>query len=400
MKDAYDIVIVGGGIIGAATAWQSQLMFPNKKIILLEKGSKAALHQTGRNSGVIHAGVYYPPGSLKSQYCIAGLRATIEFCQAQELPFLQCGKLIVATNTDEERRLHDLFTRSQQNDLDIERVSKTALKKIEPNICGTDAMLVRDTGITNYTKITERMLEIFQQLGGQVIFNQEVSAIEQLSKGLKLTTQGTEYIAGFMVNCGGLMSDRIIKMMGLKPDFQIVPFKGEYYRLAAHHNNIVNHLIYPVPDPNMPFLGVHLTRMIDGSVTVGPNAVLALAREGYQKMQMNLTDTKELVQYKGFWKVIWRHKKSAYSELRNSLSKNGYLHQVRKYCPQIKLEDLQPYPCGIRAQAVSSGGELIHDFKFVDTDNSLHVGNAPSPAATSAIPIAKAIIEKLQAKIG
>lgn len=400
MQLTYDLVIVGGGIVGAATAWQAKQAFPDKKILLLEKELNSAMHQTGRNSGVIHAGVYYPPGSLKSQYCIAGLRATIDFCQQHQLPYQQCGKLIVATNPDEESRLNDLYLRSQANELDIERVSASKLQSVEPNIIGTDAILVRDTGITDYAKITTQMLALFRDLGGQVCFGEEVEKIEHQSSDLLLITQHHRYQTRFMVNCAGLMADRLIKMTGITPDFQIVPFKGEYFQLPAKYNKIVSHLIYPVPDPKMPFLGVHLTRMIDGTVTVGPNAVLALAREGYDKMQMRLSDTTEMLGFGGFWKVLWQHKVSAMQELKNSLSKKGYLQQVRKYCPQIQLDDLTPYPSGIRAQAVSNSGKLIHDFKFVESDISLHVGNAPSPAATSAIPIAKAIIEKLHSKIG
>lgn len=399
MKPKYDLIIVGAGIVGAASAYKAALTFPNKKILLVEKEQQAASHQTGRNSGVIHAGVYYEPGSLKARYCKAGLRATIAFCQEHKLPFLQCGKLIVATDELEQARLDSLFERCKHNELDIQRLSSQGITRAEPNIVGKEALLVNDTGITDYQKITQTMLTLFAELGGEVCYGQRVNSLQEEGDKVVVKTSELTLVTRFLLNCTGLMSDRLIKMMGLEPGFQIIPFKGEYFRLSSRWDQVVNHLIYPVPDPAMPFLGVHLTRMIDGCVTVGPNAVLAMGREGYGKMQVNSRDLAEMIASKGFWKLLWQHKRSATFEIKNSLSRQGYLQLVQKYCPKISLQDLQPHPSGIRAQAVSSDGQLIHDFKFVESDNSLHVGNAPSPAATSAIPIAENIIAKIKEKL-
>lgn len=400
MKSQYDLTIIGGGIVGAATAWQMSKTFPNRKILLLEKESGAAFHQTGRNSGVIHAGIYYQPGSLKAKYCRAGLEATIDFCQQYGIAYDRCGKLLVATTSLELQRMENLFQRGTENGLDVERISSSKLNQLEPNITGQGALLVNDTGITNYSNITASFLELFKQNGGEVRFNQEVQDLTEKPSHIQIQTQNEELKSGLLLNCSGLMSDRLIKMLGLAIDFQIVPFRGEYFKLPDKYNRIISHLIYPIPDPALPFLGVHLTRMIDGSITVGPNAVLALAREGYAKTDVNWSDIAQNLRFGGFWGVVWKHRKSALKELKNSVFKNGYLQQVRKYCPQLSIDDLLPYPSGIRAQAVDHSGELIHDFKFIESDRSLHVGNAPSPAATSAIPIAKAIVERMSDKFG
>ena len=394
-----DIVVIGAGIVGAATAWKLSHRFPDKKILLLEKESACALHQTGRNSGVIHAGVYYQPGSLKARYCKAGLQATIEFCQQHKVAFDQCGKLIVATNELEMTRMEALFERTRQNDLDTHLISASELGSVEPNITGQGAILVKDTGIVDYPGMTRAMLALFEQNGGQVAFNQLVTDIKEDEKGIALKSSDLHIRSAILINCAGLMSDRLINLQGLEKDFQIVPFRGEYFKLPEKYKDIVRHLIYPVPDPDMPFLGVHLTRMIDGSVTVGPNAVLAMAREGYNKTDFSLHDIWETLTFKGFWPLVRTHLKSGLQESKNSLFKSGYLKLVKKYCPQIQAQDLLPYPSGIRAQAVTLDGKLMHDFKFVESPSSLHVGNAPSPAATSALPIADAIIERVVNKL-
>ena len=395
----FDVVIVGAGIVGAATAWQLIQNYPNKKILLLEKESAPALHQTGRNSGVIHAGVYYPPGSFKAKFCKQGLADTIAFCQQYKLPYLQCGKLLVACNDSELTRMEGLYQRSIENNLSPQRLDESNLRKVEPNIRGLGGILIKDTGITDYNAITQTMLGLFAGQGGTIEYGQQVTALEENESGVKVNTQLDSYSAKLMVNCAGLQADRLIKLMGIDTDFQIVPFRGEYFKLPAKYNNIVKHLIYPIPDPSLPFLGVHLTRMIDGSVTVGPNAVLALGREAYNKSQLSFGDMYELLKFKGALPLFMKHGKSGISEMKNSWLKTGYLKRVQRYCPQLELEDLLSYPSGIRAQAVSSSGELIHDFKFVETEHSMHVGNAPSPAATSAIPIAKSIVSSLEDKL-
>jgi L-2-hydroxyglutarate oxidase len=394
-----DIVVIGAGIIGAATAWQLIQQYPTKKVLLLEKEPQVARHQTGRNSGVIHAGVYYPADSLKAKYCKQGLAATIQFCQKYHLPFSQCGKLLVATNPQEVQRMYALFERCQDNQLDPVLLTQQALKNIEPNVTGEEAILVKKTAITSYAAITDTLVKLFVHAGGEVRFEQQVVAMSESETGLSVHTTNDNIQCRFLVNCAGLHADRIAKMLGADIDYQIVPFKGEYFRLPAKYNDLVKHLIYPIPDPNLPFLGVHLTRMIDGTITVGPNAVLAFAREGYDKWQFSLKDNVELVKFAGTWPLIKQHFGSGLTEFKNSVYKKGYLALVQKYCPKITLEDLQPYPSGIRAQAVDKSGALIHDFKFFETEHSLHIGNAPSPAATSALPIAKSIVQRLADKL-
>lgn len=391
----YDLIIIGAGIVGAACALTLKQQKPNLKILLLEKEPAAAQHQTGRNSGVIHAGVYYPPGSLKAKFCREGLEQTIAFCQQQSLPYIQCGKLIVATNDVEESRLQALDKRCQQNDLAPIWMDDAQIRKKEPNIRGQAAILVKHTGITDYTSVTQRLLDLFQANEGQVFFGHGLQAIEDSSNGLSVLTDKAKFRTQQLLNCAGLHADRIATKANLQINTRIVPFRGEYFRLPSKFNDVVQHLIYPVPDPTLPFLGVHLTRMIDGTVTVGPNAVLALAREGYKKSKINLKDTLSTLSYAGFWRLLSKYPSSSMRELKNSLFRSGYLKQVQKYCPDIGLKDLLPYPSGVRAQAVNSKGELCHDFEFAQDARSLHVVNAPSPAATSALPIAKHIAAKL-----
>jgi (S)-2-hydroxyglutarate dehydrogenase len=395
----YDFIIIGGGIVGISTAWQLQQRYPEKKILLLEKERSFALHQTGHNSGVIHAGVYYAPGSLKAELCKAGAKATISFCQENKIAYERCGKLLVATNDMELERMQALFERCRQNEITAEVIGKEQLTEMEPNINGLGAILVRDTAIVDYTKVALCMLDRFIDLGGEAHTQNEVTGITETNTEIVIETLTPDgkavYTGEFLISCGGLMADRLARMMKIPTNFQIIPYRGEYYQLAAKYNQIVNHLIYPIPDPDLPFLGVHLTRMIDGSVTVGPNAVQGWKREGYDRINISLKDIWEMITFSGFWKVSWNHLQSGLVETKNSLWKPGYLNQVRKYCPQIMQQDLQPYPAGIRAQAVMGDGSLVHDFLFAETEKSLHVCNAPSPAATSAIPIGKYICDKI-----
>jgi len=391
----YDYIIIGGGIVGVSTAWQLQQCYPDKKILLLEKESEFATHQTGHNSGVIHAGVYYEPGSLKAKFCREGVNATINFCKQHNIPFNQCGKLLVATNELEVKRMEALYQRCQKNNIEVELLNKQQLKIQEPNITGLGAILVRSTGIVDYQLITIKMAQEFQSLGGEYRLNTKVTQLEESAEEISVSTNTGEFSSRYLITCSGLMADRVVKMLDIKVDFQIVPFRGEYYQLPASKNAIVNHLIYPIPDPNLPFLGVHLTRMIDGSVTVGPNAVLGFKREGYGKININLRDIKEMMLFAGFWKVLWNNLSSGIIEFKNSLFKKGYLSLVRKYCPSIELSDLKSYPAGIRAQAVMNDGSLVHDFLFANSKRTINVCNAPSPAATSAIPIGAYIVEKV-----
>ena len=395
----FDYVIIGAGIVGASTAWQLQQRHPDKKILLLDKESQVGQHQTGHNSGVIHAGVYYPSGSLKAQFCRQGLGATLEFCREYNIPFEQCGKLIVATNPLELERMEALYHRCQANQLNVEKLSAEQLQQKEPHVAGLGALWVAETGITDYPQLTRTLVDCFRQAGGAVQLGVPVLSLNESADQVTITMPDTTLQARFVIACAGLMADRLVSMMGIPHDFQIVPFRGEYYRLPERYNDLVNHLIYPVPDPELPFLGVHLTRMIDGSITVGPNAVLGWKREGYGHWNFNVRDTVQMLSFPGFWRTLGQNLVSGVREMRDSLWRSGYLKQVQKYCPQVELADLQPYPAGIRAQAVMRNGDLVHDFLFAESPRSLHVCNAPSPAATSAIPIGGYICDEVGKRV-
>ena len=392
----YDFIVIGAGIIGMSTAWQLQKAFPGCSVVVLEKETRPACHQTGRNSGVIHAGVYYTPGSLKATFCKEGNRATKAFCRENGIRYDECGKLLVATNQQEHERMASLVTRCADNEIPVEILSAEQLKRLEPNIAGVGAILVPSTGIVSYTEITVKMADLVIHGGGEIRYRSNVVAVTEQSDKITVQTGNNSYVGRYMVACAGLMADRIVEMMGIRPDFKIIPFRGDYFLLGAEHNRIVKHLIYPIPDPDLPFLGVHLTRMIDGTVTVGPNAVLTFKREGYHKYDFSLSDSFEIFTYPGLLKVLYKNFKVSMLELKNSLYKEGYLELVRKYCPSLTLADLHDYPAGIRAQAVTRDGQLVNDFMFVSTKRALAVCNAPSPAATSAIPIGSYIVEKVR----
>ena len=395
----YDYIIIGGGIVGISTAWQLQQRFPEKKLLLLEKESEFCRHQSGHNSGVIHAGVYYAPGSLKAQFCKTGIAATKEFCVQNNVSYEECGKLLVATNELEIERMYSLFERCKLNEIEVELLSSEQLKMQEPNIVGLGAIWVKETAIVNYREIAVKMVEQFIKLGGNVLLNHEVVRLSESADDVDVDTlcDGREetFKGRFLITCSGLMADRTTKMLGIPTDFKIIPFRGEYYQLRPQYNTIVKRLIYPIPDPDLPFLGVHLTRMIDGTVTVGPNAVLGWKREGYGRINITVQDTWDMLTFGGFWKLVKCQIKTGLVEMKNSLWKRGYLKQVQKYCPQLQLSDLKHYPAGIRAQAVMRNGDLVHDFLFAESPRSLHVCNAPSPAATSAIPIGGYICDKI-----
>jgi L-2-hydroxyglutarate oxidase len=396
MPAMHDFIVIGGGILGLATARELQQRYPGKRVLVLEKEAGPAQHQTGHNSGVIHAGVYYKPGSLKARFCKEGNAATKAFCREHGIPFDECGKLLVATNAIELERMQALIGRCAENALPIEVLDAEQLKAREPNITGVGGIFVPSTGIVSYTRICEKMAEQVVAEGGEVRYNVEIRTIRELPDQVELESEQELYVGNFLIACAGLMSDRIVRMLGQTPEFKIIPFRGEYFLLPPQHNRIVNHLIYPIPDPDLPFLGVHLTRMIDGTVTVGPNAVLAFKREGYRKTDFSLGDMAEMISYPGLLKMLARNLKPGLMEMKNSLFRRGYLEQVRKYCPQLTLADLKPYPAGVRAQAVAKDGSLVDDFLFVNTDRALVVCNAPSPAATSAIPIAAHIVDQIE----
>ncbi|RDU73496.1 L-2-hydroxyglutarate oxidase [Helicobacter aurati] len=392
----YDFLIIGGGIIGMSVAMQLAKKYPDSKIALVEKEKSAGKHQTGHNSGVIHAGVYYTPGSLKARFCFEGNKATKAFCEDNGIKYDICGKLLVATTSLEVERMKALWERTLENGLERFWLDSLQLKEKEPNITGLAGIFFPSSGIVNYVEITNAMAKRFEENGGKVFYDTEVRGLTEHSQGMVIKTNQGQFESRYVVACSGLMSDRIVRMLDIDPNFIICPFRGEYYQLPSKHNALVKHLIYPIPDPDVPFLGIHLTRMIDGSITVGPNAVLAWSREGYKKSNFSYHDLSEMIRHAGIRRVIARHFKTGIIEMKNSFCKQGYLKIVQKYCPTLLKEDLQPYPAGVRAQSVSNDGHLIEDFLFVNTPSSVHVCNAPSPAATSAIPIGAHILEKVE----
>jgi L-2-hydroxyglutarate oxidase len=391
----YEYCIIGGGIVGLAVAMALQEKTPGATLILLEKEPNIARHQTGHNSGVIHAGIYYAPGSLKATLCREGAKATKRFCAENGIPFETCGKLLVATNDTEMRRMDGLEERARQNAIEYSRLSKSRLRSDEPDIAGLGALLVHSTGIVDYTAVCRAMVMRVEANGGEIRRGVEVSAIHENEDGVLVEGTSDRIKARRLVACAGLQSDRIASMAGLQIDHRIVPFRGEYYVLSPSKARVTQRLIYPIPDPDLPFLGIHLTRTIDGGMTVGPNAVLGFAREGYAKGSFALADVADMMAFTGFWKMAMRNWRSAMTEFANSASKARYLKECQKYCPSLTINDLTAPQAGIRAQAVMSDGSLVHDFLFKQTERMLHVCNAPSPAATSAIPIGRMIVDRL-----
>jgi (S)-2-hydroxyglutarate dehydrogenase len=390
-----DFAIVGGGIVGLSTAMQLARALPGAGIALIEKEERLAAHQTGRNSGVVHAGVYYEPGSLKARFSKEGSREIAELCQEAGIGFERCGKLIVATDPAEIPRLDALELRAQANGLELERLDAAELARREPRIAGRAALYVPATAITDYTAVSRAMEKEFIRLGGEIRYRTCITGIVESPDRIRIETDKGTLDARYLVGCAGLFADRLAALSGIALDFRIVPFRGEYFRLREGLNDIVRHLIYPVPDPSFPFLGVHLTRMIGGYVTVGPNAVLSLKREGYFRSAFSFRDAASFLSYPGFWKFLSRNLAPGLAEMRGSLSKRHYLSLCRRYCPELKIEDLQPHPSGVRAQAMFADGRLAHDFIIRRTARSIHVCNAPSPAATASIPIGRHIVSEI-----
>jgi len=393
----YDLAIIGGGIIGIATALEMSRRYPGMGVIVLEKEAGLAQHQTGRNSGVIHAGVYYAPGSLKARFCKEGVEDTIRFCRENGLPVEQCGKLLVATDPEELPRMKALEERCVQNGLAIERLDVAELRRREPRISGVGALFTPITGIVDYGLVTHTMARHLVERGVEIRVGFEVATIHETPGGVEIVGNGERLTARNLIVCAGIMADRMARLCGMDVDFQMVPFRGEYFRLGSDKDDIVQHLIYPIPDPALPFLGVHLTRMIGGYVTVGPNAVLALGRDSYGKTDINLSDLTEMIRFRGFRKAIAKNLRSGLAEQWNSLNRRAYLKLCQRYCPELTLADLTPYRPGIRAQAVMTDGTLVHDFLIRETARTIHVCNAPSPAATSAIPISRNIADRAAA---
>lgn len=390
----YDFAIIGGGILGLATAYRLLEERPATRLVVLEKEARLATHQSGHSSGVIHAGVYYQPGSLKARLCKAGVARTIAFCEANDVPFEQCGKLIVATDAAEVARLDALEERVQLNELDYTRLAGDALGEIEPNITGSAGLLVPSTGIVDYRVVAARFADHIRAGGGEIRLGAPATGIRETDSEITIETQAGAATARTAIVCAGLQSDRMARLGGLDVDYRTIPFRGEYYRIAARRGELVKHLIYPVPDPGLPFLGIHLTRMIGGYLTVGPNAVLSLGRENYRANFPVPRDMADMASFPGFYKLMARYAAAGLHEIQGSISKRVYLERCRKYCPSLTMGDLEPYRTGIRAQNVTEDGTLIDDFLFKESPRSLHVCNAPSPAATSCLPIADEIVSR------
>jgi (S)-2-hydroxyglutarate dehydrogenase len=388
-----DVVIIGGGIVGLAVALEITKRFPHLRLLLLEKEDRVGQHQSSHNSGVIHSGVYYKPGSQKAKLCVEGARAMIEFCRAHDIPHEVCGKVIVATRPEECPRLEELQRRGEANGLTGLRViGPEQLQEIEPYANGLRALVVPSTGITDYAKVCEKYAELTCAQGGMILTSTKVTSLRNLTDEIVVETSGPAFSTAYLINCAGLFSDRIAGMAGGKPDVIIVPFRGEYYDLIPQRSSLVRSLIYPVPDPQFPFLGVHFTRRVSGTVDAGPNAVLAFRREGYRRTDFSLRDLATLLAFPGFWRMGAKHWRSGLDEFHRSFSKAAFVRALQRLLPELRAEDLIPGGSGVRAQALRSDGTLVDDFQFIPSGRMLHVLNVPSPAATASLVIGRAIV--------
>jgi len=391
----FDTAIVGGGIVGLSVARALLERQPKTRLLVLEKEASWAAHQTGRNSGVIHSGIYYRPGSLKAKLSIRGNARLVEFCRAHEIPCDVCGKVIVATHEAERPLLERLYERGLENGLKITRLSRDQVREIEPHVECLEGISVPSTGIVDFAAVCRQWVAEIEAGGGILTLECRVNQILPGETVTVLETSKGSYEAKQVINCAGLHSDRVTRSAGMKPPAKIVPFRGEYYELRHERRHLVRHLIYPVPNPDFPFLGVHFTRMIDGSIHAGPNAVLSFKREGYRWSQINPFDLAETLLYPGFWKLIARHGKEGMKEMYRSLSKAAFVRSLQQLIPEIQSHDLVPSEAGVRAQALKPDGALVDDFLFVSGRRMLHVCNAPSPAATASLEIADAIVDRL-----
>jgi L-2-hydroxyglutarate oxidase len=400
----YDIAVIGGGIVGLSFAMQVGERFPRLRVLVLEKEAGVARHQTGHNSGVIHSGVYYKAGSLKARLCVAGAREMVEFCSRHGIPHEVCGKLIVATNSEEAARLDELLARGVANGLQgLRLLSREAMLEIEPHVGGVRALHVPSTGITDYSAVTAKYAEIATKSGAEIHTNAGVVGFDRSPntkpEAVVVRTRAGHFSARYVVNCAGLYSDRVARMAGDDPGMLLVPFRGEYYDLAAARQELVRGLIYPVPDPRYPFLGVHFTRRIQGNVDAGPNAVLAFRREGYRWTDVDLGEAMEVFMDAGFRAMARQHWKNGLKEFRRSLRKREFVRSCQRLVPAVQMEDMAPGGSGVRAQAVGADGALVDDFRFVGRERFLHVLNVPSPAATASLPIGREILKMVPAEI-
>ncbi len=384
----FDFLIVGGGIVGLSTARALLARHPGAGVLVLEKESGWARHQTGHNSGVIHSGVYYKPGSLKARFAREGGARLVEFCREHGVAHEVCGKVIVATETGELSLLDSLRERGRENGLEVERIGAEELKEIEPHAAGIGALRIPSAGIADYAGVAEAFARIVREQGGESRLGTQVTSISESEDAVEVRTDTDEtFRARTLVNCAGLYSDRVARLAGITTDAKILPFRGEYYELKPERRHLVRNLIYPVPDPSFPFLGVHLTRMVEGGIEAGPNAVLGLAREGYRKTDVKLDELIETLSYPAFWRLAAKNWRTGAGEVFRSLSKSAFAHGLQRLLPEIEKEDLVPAPAGVRAQALMPDGKIMDDFLVVEGKSSVHVLNAPSPAATACLPI-------------
>jgi L-2-hydroxyglutarate oxidase len=401
MEINFDIAIIGGGIVGLATAYRLSQQFPKYKYVLLEKENRVAAHQTGHNSGVIHSGLYYKPGSAKASHAVNGAESLKQFCAENNIPFRLCGKVVVATEENEFTALEELYRRGLANGVrGLKMIDRDQLKEIEPHASGIKALHIPYAGIVDYSRVTEKLAEQIQHSGAQLLLNHKVTGIS-VTKGKRIiqTNQG-DYSASCIITCAGLHADRVVRMSGLNPKIKIVPFRGEYYKIRPEKNYLVNGLIYPVPDARFPFLGVHFTNLIHGGVEAGPNAVLAFKREGYKKSDFSLLDSVDTMTYPGFLRLARKYWKTGLDEIKRSYSKRLFTKALQKLVPEIQEEDLITGGSGVRAQALPKDGNLVDDFLIIENENTLHVCNAPSPAATASLSIAETIVKKAQDRFG
>lgn len=387
-------IIIGGGIVGLATAYRLAERFPGARVTVLEKELQLGQHQTGHNSGVLHCGLYYKPGTLRARLAVAGIRQMVAFCQQNAIPYEICGKLVVAADNDELPRLRTLEERGKANGLENLRwLNSAEMREIEPHVGGVAALRIPQEGIVDYARVTAALGRQLTERGATVVTGARVTRIQHVGSGWLAKTAAGEFEADFLVNCAGLHCDRVAEMAGERRDTRILPFRGEYYKIKTDRQHLVNHLIYPVPDPRFPFLGVHFTRLIHGGIEAGPNAVLAFAREGYRKTDLNPGDLWDAVSYSGLWRFLGRYRSVAWYELRRSLSRRLFCRSLARLVPEIQPSDLDTGGAGVRAQAMSPTGEIIQDFKLIARPNALHVLSAPSPAATASLAIGSEIVD-------
>ena len=396
----HDFAVIGGGIVGLSTARSLLRRYSGAGVLVLEKEAGWARHQTGHNSGVIHSGVYYKPGSLKARFSKEGGERLVEFCREHGIAYEICGKVIVATEQEEIPSLRNLYERGVKNGLEVEKIGPEELKELEPHATGIAALKVPSTGIVDFVGVTTAFAKMVAREGGELRTGAEVTDISETGDGVELRTRGESFRARVLVNCAGLHSDRVAALSRVEAGAKVVPFRGEYYELKPERRYLVRNLIYPVPDPNFPFLGVHFTRSVEGGVEAGPNAVLGLAREGYKKTDLNARDLAETLSYPAFWRLVGRNWRTGAGEIWRSLSKKAFVRGLRRLVPEVEEDDLVPTEAGVRAQALMKDGALMDDFLIVEGERSVHVLNAPSPAATACIPIGESIADRVSALAG